>query len=91
MSSLTGLDHLMFYRCPKLGGEVPFKYCRTVKDGLFCERIILCWETMCDIVGFLQKHFDKETMAKCFQSSGGRIDILTKALKDSTTRKKTKT
>ncbi len=44
-------------RCPKLGGEVPFFYCRTVQDGMPCERIMVCWELFFDIEAYLREHY----------------------------------
>ncbi len=44
-------------RCPKLGGEVPFRYCRTLQGGMPCERIVVCWELVFDIGAFLQENY----------------------------------
>lgn len=44
-------------RCPKLGGEVPFFYCKTVQNGMPCERIMVCWELFFDIEAYLRKHY----------------------------------
>ncbi|HYA15705.1 MAG TPA: hypothetical protein VEF33_15320 [Syntrophales bacterium] len=30
-------------RCPRLGGEVKFSYCRKEGGGLPCLRVITCW------------------------------------------------
>jgi len=44
-------------RCPKLGGEVPFSYCKIVQDGRPCERIMVCWEVFLDIEAYLRDHY----------------------------------
>ncbi len=44
-------------RCPQLGGEVPFQYCRTVNEDLPCQRIIICWEFRFEIAKFLSEHY----------------------------------
>ena len=49
-------DALMTY-CPQLGGEVPFKYCRTVNESLPCRRVIVCWEFRLEISKFLGEHY----------------------------------
>jgi hypothetical protein len=49
-------DHLII-RCPLLGGEVPFRYCRIVSEDLPCRRIILCWEFRLEITKFLAEHY----------------------------------
>jgi len=47
----------LIIRCPQLGGEVPFKYCRTVNEDLPCRRIIICWEFRIEISKFLGEHY----------------------------------
>jgi hypothetical protein len=54
----------MFIHCPQLGGEVPFRYCRTVNQNLPCRRIIPCWEFRMDIVQFLNNHFSSDEMQR---------------------------
>jgi hypothetical protein len=50
------LDSLMIH-CPQLGGEIPFRYCRTVNETLPCRRIIPCWELRIEISQFLNEHY----------------------------------
>ncbi len=47
----------LIIRCPSLGGEVPFRYCRTVNEDLPCRNIILCWELRLEISKFLSEHY----------------------------------
>lgn len=47
-------------RCPQLGGEVPFRYCRTTNENLPCRRIIVCWEFRIEISPFLRDHYNVE-------------------------------
>jgi hypothetical protein len=44
-------------RCPQLGGEVPFRYCRTVNEELPCRSIVACWEFRIEISNFLNDHY----------------------------------
>ncbi len=44
-------------RCPQLGGEVPFKYCRTVNEDLPCRKVMVCWEFRIEISKFLGEHY----------------------------------
>ena len=50
----------MVIHCVQLGGEIPFRYCRTVNQNLPCRRIIPCWEFRMDIVQFLNDHFSPD-------------------------------
>jgi hypothetical protein len=47
----------LIMRCPMLGGEVPFHYCRTVNEDLPCRKIIICWEFRIEIGHFLNEHY----------------------------------
>lgn len=47
----------LIIRCPQLGGDVPFRYCRTVNEDLPCRRIMVCWEFRIDISIFLSEHY----------------------------------
>jgi hypothetical protein len=49
-------DALVIY-CPQLGGEIPFRYCRTVNEDLPCRRIMVCWEFRMEISKFLAEHY----------------------------------
>ena len=47
----------LIIRCPQLGGEVPFSYCRTLNEDLPCRRIVVCWEFRIEIGKFLGGHY----------------------------------
>jgi len=43
-------------RCPRLGGQVTFHYCRTSSDDhSVCWKIFDCWWEIFDVVKYLQK------------------------------------
>ena len=52
--------------CIQLGGEIPFRYCRTVNQDLPCRRIVSCWEFRMDIVSFLNDHYSAEELQNIF-------------------------
>lgn len=47
-------DHLEI-RCPRLGGEVSFAYCKKEGGDLPCPRIIACWQVHIPVEAFLRK------------------------------------
>ncbi|MCF7853455.1 MAG: hypothetical protein K9N51_01560 [Candidatus Pacebacteria bacterium] len=47
-------------RCPRLGHEVTFQYCRTQEGETICPNIFNCWWEHFDVVGFLQKNLPPE-------------------------------
>ena len=49
-------DDLVIY-CSQLGGEIPFRYCRTVNEDRPCRRIVVCWEFRIKISEFLSEHY----------------------------------
>jgi len=54
----------LIIRCPQLGGEVPFRYCRTVNEDLPCRRIIACWEFRIEISQFLNQHYSLDQIQR---------------------------
>jgi hypothetical protein len=56
-------DASMIY-CPQLGGEVPFRYCRTVQEDLPCQRIIICWEFRIRLSEFLGQHYSTDQIRR---------------------------
>ncbi|HEX9024310.1 MAG TPA: hypothetical protein VF799_10765 [Geobacteraceae bacterium] len=45
----------LLIRCPRLGGEVTFAYCRVEAGDLPCGRIVVCWQGAIPIADYLQK------------------------------------
>jgi hypothetical protein len=52
-------------RCPRLGGPVPFEYCRTSGDDhSICWKILDCWWECVDVVGYLKKSLPEDKFEK---------------------------
>jgi len=47
----------LIIHCSQLGGEIPFRYCRTVNETLPCRRMMVCWEFRAEIAKFLDEHY----------------------------------
>ena len=47
-------------RCPKLGGQVTFAYCRREAGTVPCQRTIICWQCRFPVAAFLQSVMKKE-------------------------------
>jgi len=58
LSAMEQHDHEIHWRCPQLGGEVPFRYCRKLNEGLPCARLVSCWHTVFNVGAFLERHYD---------------------------------
>ena len=47
-------------RCPRLGHEVTFRYCRTQEEDTLCPRILDCWWETFDVHAFLENNLPPE-------------------------------
>jgi len=47
-------------RCPMLGHEVTFGYCRKVKEGLPCWKVLDCWFELFPVQDFVRVHYTEE-------------------------------
>ncbi|MBN1664201.1 MAG: hypothetical protein JW943_11420 [Deltaproteobacteria bacterium] len=47
-------------RCPRLGGEVPFSYCRRENGHMPCPRTIICWQAFFPVEQFLMENMTPE-------------------------------
>jgi len=69
-------DDLIIY-CPQLGGEIPFRYCRTVNESLPCRKIIVCWEFKIEISNFLGEHYSMDQVQRALTPpTKTRIDTI---------------
>jgi hypothetical protein len=51
-------------RCPMLGHEVAFSYCRAPGSSVPCRKIYDCWWETFDVADFVRNHYDEETIGK---------------------------
>jgi len=51
-------------RCPILGHDIAFAYCRVPGREIPCPRIFDCWWEWFDIKAFMDAHYDRETIAQ---------------------------
>jgi hypothetical protein len=71
--------------CRTLGHYVPFIYCRTMKDGVPCHRILDCWFERFPVDEFLKAHYSQEEIASILEPPRPKIssliDLIEKARK----------
>jgi len=76
MGTIEEHDSLVIY-CSQLGGEIPFRYCRTVNEGLPCRRSLVCWEFRVEISRFLSEHYSFDQIGRALApSTKTRIETL---------------
>ncbi len=47
-------------RCPMLGHEIPFSYCRQPGQDVPCRKILDCWYESIDIRSFVTQNYSEE-------------------------------
>jgi hypothetical protein len=61
---LTEHDQDVLPRCPRLGHELTFGYCRQETRGKPCRLILDCWWEQFDVRAFLQAQLSAEAMGQ---------------------------
>ena len=75
-------DSLNHWRCPQLGGPVPFRHCRRSGDDMLpCRKLPECWGSQIDVPGFIAAAYTPEEIEKAFGGPAKtRMDIIFDAL-----------
>ena len=60
--AIDAYDEMVNPRCPRLGQEITFRYCRNENQGLPCRKIVFCWGHRFDVLGHLRVHFDADVI-----------------------------
>ncbi len=72
-------------RCPMLGHDVHFSYCRAPGRQLPCSRIFDCWWQTFDVRAFLRQHLSEEDIARTLtppkDKAATLIELIAKARK----------
>ena len=75
----TTHDQLMI-RCPRLGGEATFKFCRIQREGLPCQALIRCWQGRLDVLAFLRANYTDDELRRSLAPRGhGRVATMIEA------------
>ena len=54
-------------RCPRLGHQIPFSYCRAENMGSPCFKILDCWHSHFQVEKFLREQLTPEEWEKVFK------------------------
>ncbi|MFP3928384.1 MAG: hypothetical protein ACLFUP_05725 [Desulfobacteraceae bacterium] len=57
-------------RCPRLGHQVSFSYCRRERGELPCFKILDCWHEHFDVEGHLRGELNQEQWERAFSRPG---------------------
>ena len=62
--------------CRTLGHYVPFKYCRTMKDGIPCHRILDCWFERFPVEEYLREQYGIDGITRILEPPKPKISSL---------------
>ncbi len=54
-------------RCPRLGHQISFSYCRREGGTLPCSRAIQCWGVHIPVEAFFRADIGEEAYTRCFE------------------------
>jgi len=57
-------------RCPRLGHQITFSYCRSEREGLPCFKTLDCWYMHFDVEKYMRTQLSDEDFDKAFKPSG---------------------
>ncbi len=78
----SAFDHIEV-RCPQLGGEVTFGYCRQLQEGLPCSRALVCFELRFPVDQYFQMVLYPQTYQRIFQTTPpSRMDKFLKTVSE---------
>jgi len=63
-------------RCPRIGGDVNFLFCRTENNMLPCRWIVNCWKGRLDIRTFLEGHYTQKELGQVFTEPKPKVESL---------------
>ena len=63
--AMNRFDDLIL-RCPRLGGEVTFAYCRREQGNLPCQRTLRCWQDLIPVEKHLREYLTDDEWDRCF-------------------------
>lgn len=71
----TSQDHRI-RRCPRLGHDVRFAYCRTLEGATLCPRILDCWWETFEVESFLREQLSEEEFAALTRPGPAKPKVL---------------
>jgi hypothetical protein len=70
MERITPPDKSLLIRCPRLGHEIYFGYCRQENMGLPCFKILDCWFRYFAVEEYVRQNLSKEEWEQVFVQPG---------------------
>lgn len=75
-------------RCPRLGHQISFSYCRKERGSLPCFKVLDCWHGHFDVVEYLREELSEEQWEEAFRrSSKSKTQSLVELIEEAKRRK----
>ncbi|MGV1098600.1 hypothetical protein ACUUL3_04225 [Thiovibrio sp. JS02] len=68
------------WHCRMLGMPVPFGYCRIMREGRPCPRILDCWFELIPIRRFIEENYSPEEIHAILAPPQSRLDAIAEVL-----------
>ena len=78
-------------RCPRVGGDVNFMYCRSENKMFPCGWIVGCWQERMDINKFLEDHYSNKERDQIFAPPRPKVESLVNLIEQAKKRTKKET
>ncbi len=63
-------DNSFNIRCPRLGHQINFKYCRSENSGIPCFKTLDCWYSHFNVLAHLKESLTQEEFENAFVQKG---------------------
>ena len=80
-------DQITHFWCPQLGQPINFGYCRRVREGLPCARVLTCFSGHFDIQAFIEEHYSAQERSLFLGPDKGRLERVVEALAQAGTKR----
>ncbi len=74
-------------RCPSLGHEVPFSYCRAPASDTPCRNLFNCWWQVFDVESWAFANFAKDQLRNMFEPRQGKVASIIELIEQARGRK----
>jgi hypothetical protein len=69
-------------RCPMLGHQISFSYCRSTHGNIPCKKILDCWYERLPIQDFIKNQYGEETLRRLETPSQHKVVTITQIVSD---------
>ncbi len=73
-SDITQFDQVEHFWCPMLGQTIKFGYCRKMREGMPCHRLLVCYESHFDVIGFVGANYTPEEQEQFLSKPTSRVE-----------------